>query len=137
MDDDVLLLFEAVDIRDPVDDLLLSALLCGCVPEQDSAVGTRDPAGDGCERDCCDSSVGRCDSIVCGRDPPSLGGWELLVDGRDPVVDTRDPVLLPLLITPSRVLPFVLPVLPEASFTDDLLDGRLSTVLLSHCLLDT
>ena len=77
--------------------------------------------------------MGRCDSVVCGRDS-SLGDWGLLVTGRDPdTVDTRDPdcdpVLLPLLVTLSRVVPFVLPVLLEASFiddlVDDLLDGRL------------
>ena len=101
-----------------MDDLLLSALLC---PGQDSAVGRRDPVADGCEPDC-DSSVG-------GRDPSF--GWDLLLGGRDPeVADTHDPLLLPLLVTPSRVLPFVLPVLLEASLTDDLLDGRLSVCLL-------
>ena len=82
-------------------------LLC---PGQDSAVGRRDPVTDGCEPD---SSVGGRDPVVCGRDP-SLGGWELLLVGHDPeTVDTRDPVLLPLLVTTSLklVLLFVLPVL--------------------------
>lgn len=126
--DGVLLLFEAVYTRDPATDDLSSlfVLLCGSVSGQDSAVSRRDPLVDGCESDWCD---------------PSLGGWEPLVDGRDPVtVDTRDPdcdpdLLPPLLVTPSRVPLFVLPVALEASFTDDLLDGRLSVVLLSLCLL--
>ena len=129
LDDDVLLLFEAVDIRDPVVDLLLPVLLCGRVSEH-SAVDRRDPVPDGCG-----SSLGGHDPSVGGRDP-SLYRWELFVDARDP---DCDPVLLPLLVTSSRdVLPLVLPVLLEASFTDDLLDdGRLSLVLLSPLLLVT
>lgn len=130
--DDVLLLFEAVDIRDPaMDDLSLPGLLYGRVSEL-SAVDRRDPVLDGCG-----SSLDGCEPSVCGYDP-SLGGWELFVDVRDLVpVDTRDPacdpVLLLLLTTSSRVLL----VLLEVSFTDDLLDGRLSLVLLSLYLLFT
>ena len=93
-------------------------------------VGRRDPIA---EPDWCDSSVGGRDSVVSGRDP----SLEHLLGGRDPeTVDTRDPdCLLPLLVTPSRVLPFVLPVLPEA---DDLADnGRVLLVLFSLFLLAT
>ena len=132
-DNDVLLLFEAVDTRDPA--VSLPDLLCGRVSEQDSAVGRRDPVTDGCEPDWCNSSEGRCDSEVCGRDR-SLGECELLVDGRDPVtVDTRDSDCDPVLLPVHVLLPFAFAVLLEASFTDDLLDSpRLS---LSLCLLVT
>ena len=86
--DDVLLLFEAVDTRDPaVDGLLVSDLLCEWVSEQESAVDGR-----GSVADLSVPVVDLCDSSVGGRDP-SVVERELLVGGRDPdpvAVDLRD-----------------------------------------------